>query len=440
MGVSDSSVIAVSTIFFIGSIVLIYLLGKRLFRERVGILSAVAGCFNVSLLSYATSGASESLFIFEILLAAYLILLRKRWANLIGILVLVLMYFTKAQSIIFIFGLLLFFFLLNYSLKSAIKYFVVVSILGILVFFAKSYQGIFAITQTLPGISSSVSLRGVVQDVNFLAIVKKLLYNLYNFYKLLPQTASPYMWALFFIGILIWGRGRAENSFKVTTIIIVALTFAASAITIPLYRYIHPVVPLVYLLATATLVWIIGKAIDSSLPVADGKARALLIKHKSGIITFASSFLILFFVVGQTLGVLFLDSRFISKSLNKDKTPVYVQLSRVLKENTKPDDVVLTNLDTWGSWYGERKTIWYPLKTEMLKDVGERVDAIYITDYLIDDENYYMGQEWRQILENPRHIQDKYISENYKLAGEFSVSSSETYEQQGSRAVLLVRK
>ena len=161
---------------------------------------------------------------------------------------------------------------------------------------------------------------------------------------------------------------------------------------------------------------------------------------KEQLVAGVSTLLILFFVVGQTLGVIFLDSRFKAKTTNKGKAPVYVELSWMLRDNTSTDEVVVTNLDAWGSWYGERRTIWYPLKPEQLMGLEDKVDAIYLTSYLMDDENYYMGPEWRQIFEDPRNIKDKYIAENYKYAKEFSLSSEETYEKQDARAVLLVRK
>jgi len=148
----------------------------------------------------------------------------------------------------------------------------------------------------------------------------------------------------------------------------------------------------------------------------------------------------MFFVVGQTLGIIFLDSRYEAKTVNKGKPPVYVTLSKILKENSNPDDVIITNLDTWGSWYGERRTIWYPLKPEQLVGLEDTADVIYLTSYLIDDENYYMGEEWRQIFENPKSYKNDFIAKNYKFAGEFTIPPDENYEKQESRAILLVRK
>lgn len=424
-GVSDLNVILSSSLFYLLLVLMTYLVGKKLYGNLVGILAGVAVAFNINFLEYATSGASETLFTFEIVLAAYLFVLRKRWASVAGLLVLILMYFTRAQAIIYIFGLLLLFFVLNFSIKKALGYFVATFIAGSLLFFLTSKQGLFAVTQHLPGVSSSDALRGAVQELTISGLFKKVFYNIYNFYRLLPQIASPYMWALFVVGLIKLGKDRAENSLKIATIFMVALTFLVAALTIPLFRYLHPVVPLVYLFAVATLVWIVGQIIK------DRKKIAII-----------SSVLIFLFVVGQTLGVIFLDSRYKAKTVNKGKPPVYVIFSRILKENTDPENVIVTNLDTWGSWYGERRTVWYPLKPEQLdlKDIENPFDALFLTNYLMDDENYYMGEEWRQIFENPKSPKDEFIAKNYKFAGEFKVSADETYEKQEGRAILLVRK
>jgi hypothetical protein len=271
-------------------------------------------------------------------------------------------------------------------------------------------------------------LRGGVQEVNILAIGKKIFYNVYNFYKLLPSIASPYMWGLFVIGLFRWKKDTVYNAFKTSAIFMVFATFAVAALTIPLYRYIHPIIPFVYIFAIDTLIWIVGK-------ISDNKRFVIL----------ASSFLILFFVVGQTLGVIFLDSRFEKNTHNVGKPPVYFVLSSILKDNTMSDQIIVTNLDTWGSWYGERKTVWYPLKPNMLiPPEGQKnpFDAIFLTSYLMDDENYYMGPEWRQVFENPQNPTkwNEFIAENYKFTGEFEVPAEETYEKQEGRVILLIRK
>jgi predicted membrane protein len=250
---------------------------------------------------------------------------------------------------------------------------------------------------------------------------------------LLPNILSPYLFALFLIGIFKWNKkDKVGNALKASTIFMILLTLLITAVTIPFFRYLHPVVPMIYVFAVGIMVWMVNKIFQEVPKIKADKFVVLV-----------SSFLVLFFVVGQTLGVIFLDSRFKEKITNKGKQPVYAELSYVLKDNTNPSDVVVTNLDTWGSWYGERKTVWYPLEPDMLNPVnGEEVpfDAIYLTSYLIDDENYYMGVEWRQIFNNPEKITNKFIAEYYKLKGIYVVSSDKTYENMDARAVLLVRK
>lgn len=441
-GISDSSVIATSSIFYLLLVLTTYLLGKKLWGNLVGVLGALAVVSNINLLEYASSGASETLFAFEIILGAYLFILKKKWGNFCGFTVIFAMYFTRAQAIIYIFGLLFLFFLLNFSIKKALGYFVGSFIVGSLIYLFVSKQGLFAVTQHLPGVASSAALRGGIQDAGILDISKKLFYNLYNFFRLMPQIMSPYLWTLFVIGVFKWGRDRVENSFKSSVIFMVVVTFLVTALTIPLFRYLHPIVPLVYLFGVSTLVWILQKVNEEYRMLNIGKFKKYFSDSTSKFVILSSIFCIVVFVVGHTLGVIFLDSRFTAKRVNKNKPPVYVVLSKILKENTGPGDVVVTNLDTWGSWYGERKTIWYPLKPEQLDlNNGENLfDAIFLTSFLIDDENYFMGPEWRQAFLNPENIEDRFLVENYRFAGEFSVPADETYEKQDGRAVLLVRK
>lgn len=436
-GVLDSSVIFTSGLFYVLLVLVTFALGKKLFGNLIGFLAGVAVASNLNFLDYATSGASESLFALEVVLAAYLILLQKRWATIASFLVLVLLYFTRPQGFIFIGGFILLWLLLRFKPKNALLMFLlfVLLIFGLdkLVLYPLSFRspvypivtrGLQAIFQYSANTAVSDALRGGVgQQLGIVEIVKKVFYNLYNFYKLLPQIASPYIWALFVIGLFKWGKDKVENSLKIATIFMVVAIFLVTALTIPFFRYLHPVIPLVYLFATATLVWIVGKMV------------------KKRLVAIVSTLLIVFFVVGQTLGVIFLDSRFKAARTNRGKPPVYVKLSYILRDNTEPGDTVITNLDTWGSWYGERKTVWFPLKPEQLELQGEALfDAIYLTNYLIDDENYYMGDEWRQVFYNPERPEDRFIAENFELKEVYQVSAEENYEKQDARAVLLVRK
>jgi 4-amino-4-deoxy-L-arabinose transferase-like glycosyltransferase len=448
LGVGDFAVIATSFFYFILTLMFAYLLAKKVFKSNlVGILSTLAVGFNYDLINYGTSGASESPFIFEIVAASYFASIKKRWAVAVTGLLLVLMYFTRPQAFIYVAGIILYWLLTNFKTKKAVIYFVAISFAGFLFdrfvltrlsgeyfLYSVFYRGLTSLSQNISGAASSDSLRGTVSSAGggMIQTLKNIFYNLYNFYKLMPQIISPYLFALFVIGIFKWSKDKIQNSFKVASIFMVVITLLVSAASIPFFRYIHPIIPLVYIIAVGTLVWILEQITESKK-----------------FIILSSTFLILLFGVGQTLGILLLDSRFERNTHNAGKPPVYVELSKILKENISPNQIVITNLDTWGSWYGERKTVWFPLEPKQLIDPATGkipFDAIYLTSYLMDDQNYYMGADWREIFNNPTDTKKwtcggcGEIAEEFKLKGVYKISINEDYECQDASAILLIKK
>jgi 4-amino-4-deoxy-L-arabinose transferase-like glycosyltransferase len=444
-GVNDFAVIATSVFYFVLLLIFVFLLGSKLSKSKlVGLLSTVAVGLNTDMINYATSGASEMPLMAEIVASAYFLSLKKKWANIVGFVLMILMYFTRPQGFIYIAGLILYFLLLNFNWKKALITFLVILTGGFLfdkfVLSALAWKyflypilgrGLSTVNQAVVTSSTSEALRGDTISYGIVLILKKVFYDLYNFYKLLPQIMSPYLFAIFAIGI-----AKSRSAFKTSVLFMTVVTFLVTAISIPFFRYLHPIVPLVYIVAVATLIELVS---SFQSPVSNK-----LSKFQFPILILTSTFLIFLFGAGQTLGVLLLDSRYEGQTHNVGKPPEYVLLSKILKDNTQANQVVVTNLDTWGSWYGERKTIWYPLEPDMLQPpVGGQTlpfDAIYLTSYLIDDANYVMGPNWRQIYNDPQHIADKFISANYKLKGIYTIPASDDYENQGAKAVLLVRK
>lgn len=449
-GRGDFAVVAASFLYFTLTLIFVFLLGKKVFKSNlIGVLSTLAIGFNYDLINYATSGASESPFIFEIVAAAYFASLKKRWASVVTVLFLILMYFTRPQAFIYIAGIILYWLLLNFKKKRAVVYFIIALVAGALVdyFVLRPLSGRFflysviyrSLTSSFNQTSSaSGSLRGASMLFSIgtvIQIAKNIFYNLYNFCKLIPQIMSPYLFALFVIGLFVWGKDNVKNSFKIVSLFMLLVTLLVTAASIPFFRYIHPVVPLVYIIAVGTLVELIS--------------NFQFLNSKKIFIILASTFLILFFGVGQTLGIIFLDSRFERNTHNVGKPPIYVQLSYLLRNNTNKNQVVITNLDTWGSWYGERKTVWFPLEPKQLIDstTGKiPFDAIYLTSYLIDDENYYMGTDWRMIFENPNDPEKwicngcREIAKEFTLKGVYSVLASDDYERENATAILLIKK
>lgn len=460
LGVKDGMVILTSGFFYLLGAMALYYLGKRVFSTLVGILASLAFIFDPAMLSYAVSGASESLFIFEIILAALLFYcaatsfayLNSKVSQFLGSLVLLLMYFTRPSAIIYIAGFIFLYILLHFKNKiqilrvSAVAvavWFVIEIVLmkfsGKFFLYSPLARFISGTTSFSSSAASTVSLRGGGNAlvVGLRPLLSKFFYNLYNFYKLLPQILSPYLAAFFFLSLFRWEKEREKRIFRLIVLFLVVATFFASAAFLPIYRYLHPVIPFIYLLAVEMLVWIVSKVVSEQYSVFSKK---LLITNYQLLITFT---LVFIFIIGQTVGKIFLDSRYIQAHTNQGKPPVYVELARILKENTDSNDLIITNLDTWGSWYGERKTIWFPLEpSQLIPAEGKelKIDAIYLTSYKMVDENYFMGKEWREIFYSSEEIKDPFFAENFEFTERFEIKPEDTYEKEGASAVLLLKK
>ncbi len=442
-GQSDTSVIASSAIFFPFLILSTYLTGTFLFDERTGLLSGLATIFSLPLLDYATQGGTEILFFTEIMIACLLFVKQK--ARFLAYVVLLLMYLTRPHAPIYILVLTLFDFLLRS--KTPKSFLAKVAAIILLCVFVNQAGEILSgryFIYPLWGRTANTFLQFSALDAGNTAlrdsnvttystykldfvvktIATKVFYNLYNFYKLLPELFSPYLMAFFLISPFIKFKNSKAKLFVYLALVLVAVNSFVAAISIPFFRYLHPLAPLIYTCAIGSIVHLLS---------------VIQVKY-SKIISFSMIFI---FSIGQALGAIFLDSRFQNKHLvNRDKPPVYVLLSEKLKELTHPDDIVVTNLDTWGSWYGQRRTVWYPLRPDQLipEDGGKIADAVYITSYKMDDLNYKMGEEWRQILKDPKIPGNEFISKNYALKSIIEISASENYNKETARGILLVKK
>lgn len=439
-GVSDFSVILVSSIYYVSSVVITYLIGKRLFGNIAGTLAAITVMANLNFLDYATSGASEMLFTFLVLLTSYIWMVKKNNFIIYTLPLFLLMYLTRPQAIVFIFG----FIIIQISRKfGIIKSLIAGLLLGTclvaldrLVIYPLSYRygfmpilerGIQAIKAHGVSESPSDALRGAAYgEVSGLNILKKLFYNLYNFYRSFPSIASPYLGALFAISLFMKEKTHDVKLLKLYALLVFAASLIVAALTIPFYRYIHPALPLVYIFAVGAVCRIIGDQFSDKK-----KVFALII-----------IFLVLVFSVGQTIGVLFLDKRFKQNDYNLHLPPGYVLLSREFKNAFPDSGLVLTNLDTWLSWYGETESMWLPLRPDMLLRNDEAYDGfetIFLTNYLAEDKNYRLEEGWRKLLEEPESVSELEIGKHFKYVGRIDINDRQVYENKKYYGVVFVK-
>lgn len=434
-GTSDFSVILTSSFYFVGIVIMTYLLGKYLFDNSVGIISSLAVASNINLLDYATSGASETTFIFLILLAVYLVMLKKRYSELVAFGVMILLYLTRPQAVIYILGIIFLVMLKRFGYKRGFVFIAAISLITLIIDRLIIYplsiyynimplyeRGTQAIEAHLLGSSPSEAIRGAgVKASGFFVIFKKLFYNLFNFYRRLPDIMSPYLFFAFVLGLFVKNKNKITEKAKFAVFVVVSFTFVAAALTIPFFRYIHPIVPLVYIFGVGAIFMIAEKLKFSDV---------------------IPAFLVFVFVIILSITTMLVDARFNRTIYNFDKPPIYVLLSEKLKLHTEHDDVIVTNLDTWGTWYGDRKTIWLPLKPEQLiPSKGDlTIDAVYITNYLIDDENYYLGDKWREILNDPVKINESVHGIEFEGYEVIEISQEETFENIPAEGVIIWRK
>lgn len=184
-----------------------------------------------------------------------------------------------------------------------------------------------------------------------------------------------------------------------------------AAATSPHMRYIHYALPFLIILGVDFL----DKVFQQFIP----KRQTL------GLILVLTAFFLLPF-----LGATILDTRFINRINNLHKPYAQKVLGETLGKLTDKEVVAVTNLDTWGSWYGKRKTVLLPLNMEDLKTLDQNlgVQAVYLTDYQRNNENHPLQGEWGTLYDTPEKIEDSYFKEHFSLAKEGTISALEVYE------------
>lgn len=210
---TDQSVITASLYFFALCIIGTRLLATKLYGKLTGVLAAIAMAFNMDFWAYARTGASEVLFTTEIVFTPYLILMRKKWADELALLMLILLYFTRPQGFIFIASNILLWLLLKTNWKRAILIFMGICLLGLMFdktllvkyngkdfLYTITGRGVTAVQDMASSTSPSESLRSSIRVAapKYTAL-KKTANNLFNFYRLIPNIMSPYLFFLFIV-------------------------------------------------------------------------------------------------------------------------------------------------------------------------------------------------------------------------------------------------
>lgn len=448
LGISDTSIILQSFTFYILSALAFFLLSKKVLGVRLALISVTIFLFSPQFLSYAKDGGTEPLFTTLIVLISYLIYKNTNFSILISGFLMSLLLFSKLQSYLFVPIFIFWIFWQNgkkFSLSTYVFFFpilfLVLNKLGILFGYYKIWLPTYILFQQSSIFPSDILPRSnLIYDINgsfvlenLKVLLSKSFYNIYNFYKgifvyskILPDLAPPFIVIFYLLSNLklLYKEDLVKRRFRIIVVLMLLGSIILSSITSPQMRYLHPLIPFLIIFAIDLLNDILEK-LDFNL-------------SKKDLIYFL--LIGLFFVI-PFLGSEFLDSRY-NVSSNVNKPYSFVLIGKSLGELTLPSSITMTNLQTWGSWYGNRKTILITPNFKILKDLDgiNRIDYVFLTSYQRDNPDRPLNGDWGALFDKPETVSNNFIQDNFVLSKVATVSADQDYENQDFTYKLWTRK
>lgn len=436
-GISDVGAILPSMFFFAMTGLLIFILARRYSGPVSAWISVLIFFTSLPFLDYATSAASESLFTFLVLLSFYFFTAKYRYSVPCFLVSLFLTFLTRQHAFIYALGFWVVFMIINRHHRRLLTYTLLSPIILLLLWWVlfrtqgtENYlvrllplNQLYVILVNTPLIPANTSLRlgesifSLSIIANLSIVASKLFYNSYNLLKLLPNIYPPFLIPFAVTSIFL---PRVDRKLKLFLLSSFTINLIIVALSVPSYRYLHPLLPFVILSGISAFTHLTQK-----IKLAPALASGL--------------FLLI------PLFSLLIDTRFVRQTHNSQKPSAVKILAQHLAALTPPDSVTITNLDVWGSWFGDRTTIWFPLEPSQIASVAANIDHnpidyIYLVSYKANDENYHVGLSWSSLLQKPATISDDYLRNNYDLLRQFDISAADNYQNQIVTATLLKRK
>ena len=421
---TDQTLIFTGGVFFIISALLLYELTQKLFSQKAGLVALLFFLTSPFFLEYGYNFTTEIIFTFEILMVVYVVfLLRPKWVWMMPILL--IMYFTRPQALPF-YASLVVFFAISYVRQNQFSFPRLINVLlltgvvllslllhtrGNLVTLLGSYSG----SLYLPEIGGSSYLRGVASGIPWNQLPSKIAYNFVNFIKYPERLAA---WGIFiFYAIFPFLKlNSVRRRLWLFSLISFLFFILTASLTLPNARYVHPVLPLIYICSAAALVSIIRQ-----------------LKLKPGwLITFLMVSLILI----KELSFLTIDGRYRRNQYNFGKPSAAYQISQSMAKVIPPGKLIITNLDAWPAWYAQLTTMWFPVNPKMLDGYLDKISYIALTNYNTDKADFSLGM-WQEIFDRPEEISNDFISTNFHLVANNSISKLENFENLNYRLVIL---
>ena len=424
-GANNLSILLSSLILYILNASLIFTISKKLFDKKIAFMSSFLFIFSSSYYHYISSGLTEPLLIFILLIIAYIqfFVTREYKGILVGILIYAL-YLTKSSLAIFIFpyffvhwflyenrnpkyifGILLTLLILslplivrNYLLE--INTYSQKSDLVDLIFNRNNedrgswYFGLRSLEFPVNWLEP---LKYVYE--NYLTFFKEYLFTLYLLYLKMYGANYLFSGSILFCGYLfVKSKKKLESVFKLFTLGILCLLLLGFSIGWPIERYLLPVAPFLII------------AISSyAIP-----------KITSG----RKSYTVIILLIAMQLPFL----GFLIKDVySQYRQENYAQLGKFISNNTHHDDIVISNSPGLTGWYSNRKSVLYPNNINdinSLHTINNNINTIVLTKEIGTLFRNNINQNiWDDIYKN----NDKKIGNRFCLKREYT-NISKTYK------------
>lgn len=406
---------------------LVLLIGKKLHSTIAGITASALFVLNPFIIDYALNFSTETLFMFLLVLSVYIMLLKGK-TKLIAFIPLALMVLNRPQCLLIYFAMTItgfIYFLTRKKLTHVIRkisIFLLIN-MGIYLLLHLLTRGTFywplwpVFSIPLPN-GQAADLRGGVHQA--MGLAGKLFYNTYNFLKVPERLVWTPILVFFTSSLFIKTKNQALSIFRLFSVFAFLLFLAAAVAVLPFARYVHPVLPLIFISA------------------------GIFLAEISRLTTFRwGKFFVLITVIFLTLptiGKFTVDQRYIAKNFNTNRPPATKVISDIMAEHISTRKMIITNLDAWAAWYHDLTTMWFPSSPDQLKTVdAQTIDYIVITNYNENDADFALG-DWKEVVYQPDKIQNQYLKMNFKLLKKVIIVPNQVYENREYRLTILQRK
>lgn len=406
-GVSSFSIALSTGVAYVAFVGAAYLLAKKLFNEKVAIVSSVFIMFDHIMLDCSINGLSESLYIVVFILSIYFIFRHKSnidffYAGL---------FFGLAQSIrmmglVYIFPLLLFIALKEDQerLKKALLFLCAFTLFSFPAFYNnyQNYESIMGSTpkyyylfnlnpetlkhQAVKILANTIDpfqyLRDHVGDFSS-KVINNTILQLKGVFS--GKLVSIPFFYLSLISLVFLKTRQDVKKFQIFIFALISIQLVLGSAVFVVYRYFQPFIPFLIIFSVALI-------FNFSERYASKKIINPILT--TGMIVI---FLVLFPFKPWNLN--FADAKESRLVLSKWSG----ELGAFIQKNTEADNVIVSDVPWLTGWYGKRHSIWLPASPKLFNEMDEKIIKV---DYLFLSPHYTLqrweNKHWQTLYRSPR--------------------------------------